>query len=59
LWSKSFIWDTVSKISDSTWWNGLCSSFELSIIVTRIIQLPATSAACERMFSSYGNIYTA
>ncbi|XP_050064737.1 uncharacterized protein LOC126553636, partial [Aphis gossypii] len=59
LWSKSFIWDTVSKISATTWWNGLCSSSQLSIIATRIIQLPATSAACERTFSSYGNIHTA
>lgn len=59
LWSKSFLWNTTNKISATAWWNGLCSSTQLSKIATRIIQLPATSAACERTFSTYGNIHTA
>lgn len=59
IWRKPFLWNTINKISASAWWNGLCSSTQLSKIATKIIQLPATSAACERTFSSYGNIHTA
>ncbi|CAH1736275.1 unnamed protein product [Aphis gossypii] len=58
LWSKEFVWNTVNKVSATTWWNGLCSSSQLSKIATKILQLPPTSAACERTFSSYSNIHT-
>lgn len=59
LWSKDFLWKAAGKVSASTWWNGLCPSTHLSKVATRILLLPATSAACERTFSTYGNTHTA
>lgn len=58
LWNKPFVWNSVNKVSALTWWNGICSSSYLSKIATKILQLPATSATCERTFSSYSNIHT-
>jgi len=60
LWRKDIIWKRAQKVSPSTWWKGICSSRRhLSCIASRILQLPATSAAVERSFSTYGNIHSA
>lgn len=37
----------------------MCASRPLTIIARKILSLPATSAACERSFSTYANIHTA
>ena len=37
----------------------MCSSRSLSVVGFRIMQLPATSAAVEKTFSTYGNIQSA
>lgn len=57
---KSFLWnsDTIEAISSIAWWRGLCSNTELSRLAVRFLELPATSAACERSFSSYSRIHT-
>lgn len=59
LWSKSFIWKSSEKVDPLTWWKGMCSSRPLAKVTAMILSLPATSAACERSFSTYGNIQTA
>lgn len=56
--SKTFLWSSVSKITPTAWWKGFCNSTELSKLAIRFLQLPATSAACERSFSTYGGIHT-
>ena len=60
IWSKPFIWDSARKLSAYIWWKGMCSSRKnLSTVAARILQMPATSAAVERSFSTYGNIHSA
>ncbi|XP_065670247.1 uncharacterized protein LOC136088936 [Hydra vulgaris] len=57
--SKPFIWTTVGITQPINWWKGLCSFTELSKVASRILQLPASSAACERSFSTYSDIHSA
>ncbi|MCL4136908.1 UNVERIFIED_CONTAM: hypothetical protein GTU68_043368 [Idotea baltica] len=58
FFSKPFLWTAVSSIAPQAWWLGLCKSTELAKIASRILELPATSAACEQSFSALGNIHT-
>ncbi|CAG9840726.1 unnamed protein product [Diabrotica balteata] len=60
LFKKAFLWneDTIAAISPIAWWSGLCSNTALSKLAIRFLELPATSAACERSFSSYSGIHT-
>lgn len=58
IFSKTFLWSSVSKMSSTAWWKGFCSSTQLSKLAVRFLELPATSAACERTFSTYGGIHT-
>ena len=39
------------------WWKGACQTSSLSKIAVAILQLPCTSAATERSFSTYGWIH--
>ena len=41
-----------------SWSKGLCSSSLLSQIATRILMMPASSAATERSFSVYSHIHS-
>jgi len=59
LWSKPFIWSSCHKIEPLVWWTGMCSGRPLSVVATKILSLPPTSAACERSFSTYSNVHTA
>lgn len=59
LWSKDFVRKSAEHVAPVIWWNGICSSRPLSRVAVEILSLPATSAACERSFSTYGNIHTA
>jgi hypothetical protein len=58
LWGNEYIWSSVGKVSATTWWNGFCSTSPLSKVATRILNLPASSASCERTLSTFGNIHT-
>lgn len=57
---KPFLWntDTITAISPTAWWKGFFSNTELSRMASRFLELPATSAACERSFSSYSRIHS-
>jgi len=59
LWSKDFVWKSAEHVAPVIWWQGICSSRPLSKVAVEVLSLPATSAACERSFSTYGNIHTA
>lgn len=57
LFSKKFLWQAVSSISPVAWWKGFCTSTELAKVAVRFLELPTTSAACERTFSTYGGMH--
>ncbi|KAH9360758.1 hypothetical protein HPB48_020237 [Haemaphysalis longicornis] len=42
----------------STWWEGLCFNEPLNPIAGQILQIPPSSAACERNWSEFGNVHT-
>ncbi|XP_050064712.1 uncharacterized protein LOC126553609 [Aphis gossypii] len=59
IFSNSYIWDAcVESIKPMVWWNAFCSPTELSKLASKILSLPATSAACERTFSTYKDIHS-
>ncbi|XP_074112281.1 uncharacterized protein LOC141535985 [Cotesia typhae] len=58
VWSNKSLW-TESKISNSiTWWKLYFSNRDLAKLAVIILNIPATSAACERNWSVFGNIKT-
>ena len=59
VFSKPFIWTAVGITQPINWWKGLSCFTKLSKVASRILQLPASSAACERSFSTYSNIHCA
>lgn len=58
FFSKHFLWQSVNLITPVAWWKGVCGATELSKLAVRFLELPATSAACERTFSTYGGVHT-
>ena len=59
FFEKVFSWKNVSAISPIAWWNGYYGRKELNKMSSKILRLPATSAAVERSFSCYSNVHTA
>lgn len=57
LWSKTFLWGTVKKVTPLTWWRGLCNTTILSEVAMKILSIPVSSAATERSFSSFSWIH--
>ncbi|KAB7503277.1 hypothetical protein Anas_05970 [Armadillidium nasatum] len=47
-----------NNVSSTAWWIGLCKHCEISKVASRILDLPAISAACERSFSAQANIHS-
>ncbi|KAB7501834.1 hypothetical protein Anas_13797 [Armadillidium nasatum] len=47
-----------NNVSSTAWWIGLCKHCEISKVASRILNLPAISAACERSFSAQANIHS-
>ena len=59
FYALPFLWKNIANISPVSWWNRYCTNQELSKIADRLLKLPSTTAAVERSFSCYSNIYTA
>jgi Protein of unknown function (DUF 659)/hAT family C-terminal dimerisation region len=61
LWANSFVWTAIGEklVSPICWWKGICGRKALSKVAVAILSLPATSAATERSFSTYGIVHTA
>ena len=55
LFGNNFIWKS-SFNNPVSWWKGLCSSSSLSQVASRMLMMPASSAATERSFSVYSYI---
>jgi hypothetical protein len=58
FWSRKSIWESAKYINPTTWWSGLCTAQPLNPLASRLLQVPPTSAACERNWSAFGNIHT-
>lgn len=58
LFSRQFVWNAAEKCTPWQWWAGICGSTSLGKIGKAILQLPATSAATERTFSTCGATHT-
>lgn len=59
FFSMEFLWASLSKsLSPTAWWTGLCRQCQLTKVASRVLELPCTSAACERSFSAHANIHS-
>ncbi|KAF2888256.1 hypothetical protein ILUMI_17917, partial [Ignelater luminosus] len=60
FWEMQFVQDSAinPNISPVTFWKGICTESPLRFVAEAVLTMPATSAATERSFSSYGNIHT-
>ncbi|KAF2903519.1 hypothetical protein ILUMI_02665 [Ignelater luminosus] len=60
FWEMQFVQDSAinPNISPVTFWKGICTEFPLRFVAEVVLTMPATSAATERRFSSYGNIHS-
>ncbi|KAF2902631.1 hypothetical protein ILUMI_03553 [Ignelater luminosus] len=60
FWEMQFVQDSAihPNISPVTFWKGICTEFPLRFVAEAVLTMPATSAATEKSFSSYGNIHT-
>ncbi|KAF0710368.1 Uncharacterized protein FWK35_00026307 [Aphis craccivora] len=56
--SNTYVWEACVNLEPTVWWNAYCSSTELSKLASKILSLPATSAACERTFSTYKDVHS-
>ena len=59
-WQLKFVQEAAKneRIPSITFWKGICTQFPLRIVAEAILAMPATSAATERSFSSYGGIHS-
>ncbi|XP_022067531.2 uncharacterized protein LOC110963460 [Acanthochromis polyacanthus] len=58
LWRGSGIWSSCQHVSPSTWWKGLCSSEPMSAVAFALLQIPPTTAACDRLRSHFNHAKT-
>lgn len=59
FFGKSYVLKSVGSVSASTWWKGICIGSKLAKIAITVLSMPATTAATERSFSTYGIVHTA
>ncbi|KAF2883163.1 hypothetical protein ILUMI_23011 [Ignelater luminosus] len=59
FYAKPYVLKSIQKLDPVTWWKGTCFGSNLGKIAIDILNMPASSTATERSFSTYGNIYTA
>lgn len=53
LFAKGFVkQNQMAKKPGRVWWSGICASSKLSILAVDVLELPVTSAATERSFST-------
>ncbi|XP_077485379.1 uncharacterized protein LOC144095562 [Amblyomma americanum] len=57
-WSRTGVWDSAKHVAPSTWWQGLCTNQPLTPLACRLLQIPPSSASCERNWSRFGNVHT-
>jgi len=58
LWSRPQLCYSAQNIDPITWWQGLCTKQPLCPIAVQLLNLPPTSAGCEKNWSTFGRIHT-
>ncbi|XP_071579235.1 uncharacterized protein [Temnothorax nylanderi] len=58
FFSDSSIWEAAAHVSPATWWGGFCSDQNLYSIAMRLFNVPPSSAACERNWSTHGFVHS-
>ncbi|KAL1473539.1 hypothetical protein MTO96_038595 [Rhipicephalus appendiculatus] len=58
IWSRPGIWASANHMPPSTWWEGICTSKTVMPLARNVLQIPPSSAACERNWSDFANIHT-
>lgn len=58
FFSNSYVFKSVDKLSPTVWWKGTCFCLKLSVIALAILEMPPTTAATERTFSTQGFIHS-
>ncbi|XP_057329227.1 uncharacterized protein LOC130670070 [Microplitis mediator] len=58
VWGNKSLWSESKLLNPITWWELYFSSRDLAKLAVIILSIPATSAACERNWSSFGHIKT-
>ncbi|XP_042146390.1 uncharacterized protein LOC121835913 [Ixodes scapularis] len=56
IWSRAALWESAKHVEPSTWWQGLCTNQPLTPLACRLLQIPPSSATCERNWSQFGNV---
>ncbi|XP_050310949.1 uncharacterized protein LOC126746653 [Anthonomus grandis grandis] len=57
LFAKEFVISSEKSMSEHIWWAGICASSKISRLAIDILNLPSSTAASERTFSTYGFIH--
>ncbi|XP_018376446.1 PREDICTED: uncharacterized protein LOC108769755 [Trachymyrmex cornetzi] len=59
IWSSnSGIFGAAEYTTPVAWWQGLCAGQPIATIAIRLLNIPPSSAACERVWSAFGGIHT-
>jgi Protein of unknown function (DUF 659)/hAT family C-terminal dimerisation region len=58
VFAKDYMWSACESILGHVWWTVFCARTQLATIATKILALPASSAACERTFSTYKDVHS-
>lgn len=58
IYSNDVIWKSSKHVSPLIWWKGLLKNQPLSQLTEKLFSIPPSSAACERIFSAFGNTHT-
>lgn len=59
IFAQEFVQRSAEVNPARVWWKSVCKGTELAKLASQILSLPATSAATERSFSTYGWIHSA
>ncbi|XP_011858393.1 PREDICTED: zinc finger BED domain-containing protein 1-like [Vollenhovia emeryi] len=59
IWSPyTGVFGAVEHTTPVAWWQGLCAGEPIAVIAIRLLNIPPSSAACERVWSTFGGIHT-
>lgn len=58
FFANSYVFKSVDRLSPTVWWKGTCFCLKLSVIALAILEMPPTTAATERTFSTQGFIHS-
>lgn len=57
FYSNDTIWEVAKQMHPIAWWKAFCSKQPLTAVAIRFANMKPTSAACERVWASFGDIH--